>query len=45
MTQHWAHVIMSWVLTLLVFGGLAIGAQLRHRAAERRLAQLETRKR
>jgi heme exporter protein CcmD len=42
MSLHWAHVAAAWGLTALVFGGLALGAARRHRAAKRRLALLET---
>jgi heme exporter protein CcmD len=43
MTTHWLHVSLSWGLTALVFGGLALGAFLRHRAAAERLRQLDPR--
>lgn len=43
MTQHWWHVGVSYLLTLIVFGGLAIGATVRHRAARRLLATLDPR--
>jgi heme exporter protein CcmD len=43
MTTHWLHVILSWGVTALVFGGLAAGAVLRHRAAAARLRQLDPR--
>ncbi|HEY4253461.1 MAG TPA: heme exporter protein CcmD [Roseomonas sp.] len=43
MTLHWWHVAISYGLTLLVFGSLALGAALRHRAARRRLAILDPR--
>jgi heme exporter protein CcmD len=43
MTTHWLHVMLSWGLTALVFGGLAAGAFLRHRAASARLKQLDPR--
>ena len=42
MSLHWIHVIAAWALTAAVFGGLALSAALRHRAAKRRLALLET---
>jgi hypothetical protein len=41
MSLHWIHVTISWALVLGVFGALALGAALRHRAASRRLALLE----
>lgn len=44
MSLHWAHVGAAWALTALVFGGLALAAALRHRAAKRRLALLEDRR-
>lgn len=43
MTLHWWHVAISYALTLAVFGGLAFGAALRHRAARARLAALDPR--
>ncbi|WP_237216039.1 heme exporter protein CcmD [Falsiroseomonas oryziterrae] len=43
MTTHWLHVTLSWGITALVFGGLAVGAYLRQRAAKARLAQLDPR--
>jgi heme exporter protein CcmD len=43
MTTHWLHVTLSWGITVLVFGGLAVGAFLRHRAASARLKQLDPR--
>lgn len=43
MTTHWLHVALSWGITALVFGGLALGAFLRHRAAALRLKQLDPR--
>ena len=43
MTPHWWHVALSYGLTLVVFGALAIGAALRHRAAKRLLATLDPR--
>jgi hypothetical protein len=43
MTLHWAHVAASYALAALGFGGLALGAWLRHRAARRRLAVLDPR--
>jgi heme exporter protein CcmD len=44
MSLHWLHVAAAWALTLLLFGGMALAAALRHRAAKRRLAQLEQRR-
>lgn len=41
MSLHWLHVIAAWALTALLFGGMALAAALRHRAAKRRLAALE----
>jgi heme exporter protein CcmD len=43
MSTHWLHVSLSWGLTAVVFGGLALGAFLRHRAAAARLRQLDPR--
>ena len=43
MTLHWWHVLVSYLLTFAVFGALAIGAALRHRAAQRLLATLDPR--
>jgi len=43
MTLHWWHIAVSYLLTLAVFGGLAIGAAARHRAAKRLLATLDPR--
>jgi heme exporter protein CcmD len=43
MTTHWLHVTLSWGITALVFGGLAVGAFLRQRAASSRLKQLDPR--
>jgi hypothetical protein len=34
---------LSWGVTALVFGGLALGAFVRHRAAAARLRQLDPR--
>jgi heme exporter protein CcmD len=42
-TTHWLHVTLAWGITALVFGGLALGAFLRHRAAAARLRQLDPR--
>jgi hypothetical protein len=41
MSLHWLHVIAAWALTLGLFGGMAVVAALRHRAAQRRLQTLE----
>ena len=43
MTTHWVHVSLSWGITALVFGALAIGAFIRHRAAATRLKHLDPR--
>ena len=43
MTTHWVHDTLSWGITAMVFGGLALGAFLRHRAAVTRLRQLDPR--
>jgi hypothetical protein len=43
MSLHWIHVTAAWGLTALLFGGLALAAALRHRAARRRLAALDGR--
>ena len=43
MSLHWWHIVVSYLLTLVVFGGLAIGATARHRAARRLLATLDPR--
>ncbi|MBR0649257.1 heme exporter protein CcmD [Roseomonas terrae] len=43
MTLHWWHVVVSYLLTLAVFGALAFGAAMRHRAAKRMLARLDPR--
>jgi len=40
-TSHLVNVAASWGLAALGFGGLAIGAAWRHRAAARRLRELE----
>jgi len=45
MTQHWWFILASWSATIIVFGGLAISALLRHRNARRQLARLEARTR
>ena len=43
MTLHWWHVTITYGLTVVVFGTLAFGAAIRHRAAKRLLAQLDPR--
>lgn len=43
MTTHWLHVTLSWGAVALVFGALALGAVVRHRAAAARLKQLDPR--
>lgn len=43
MSLHWWHITASYALTLGVFGALALGAALRHRAAKRQLATLDPR--
>ncbi len=43
MTLHWWHIVISYALTALVFGGFAAGAARRHRAAKRMLARLDPR--
>lgn len=43
MSDHWINVIASWGLAAIGFGGLALGAVWRHRAAARRLKELERR--
>ncbi|MBR0654110.1 heme exporter protein CcmD [Plastoroseomonas arctica] len=43
MTLHWWHVTISYALVALVFGSLALGTALRHRAARARLAELDPR--
>ena len=43
MTLHWWHVLISYLLTVAVFGTLAYGAAARHRAAKRMLATLDPR--
>jgi hypothetical protein len=43
MTLHWWHVVIAYALTAAVFGGLALGAAIRHRAARRLLATLDPR--
>jgi len=40
-TGHWANVAAAWGLAVVGFGGLALGAAWRHRAAARRLRELE----
>ena len=41
MSLHWWHVTAAYAATALVFGALALGAALRHRAARLRLSELE----
>ncbi|WP_280842991.1 hypothetical protein [Pararoseomonas baculiformis] len=41
MSAHWIHVVAAWMLAGIGFGGLALGAAWRHRAAARRLQELE----
>jgi hypothetical protein len=41
MSGHWMNVIAAWGLAAIGFGGLALGAAWRHRAATRRLKELE----
>ncbi|WP_439552916.1 heme exporter protein CcmD [Falsiroseomonas sp.] len=43
MTTHWIHITASWGLTLATFGGLAIAAMLRSRAAAATLKRLDPR--
>ncbi len=43
MTTHWLHVTLSWGITAVAFGALAVGAFLRHRSAAARLKQLNPR--
>jgi len=43
MSLHWMHVTAGYVLVLGGFAALALGAALRHRAARRLLAALDTR--
>jgi heme exporter protein CcmD len=43
MSLHWWHVTAAYAATALLFGALALGAALRHRAAKRRLAELDPR--
>ena len=43
MTLHWWHVTITYALTFVVFGALAVGAAARHRAAKRMLAKLDPR--
>jgi hypothetical protein len=43
MTLHWAHVTAGYAVVLASFLAMAVGATLRHRAAQRRLAQLDQR--
>ncbi|MBP0491945.1 hypothetical protein [Roseomonas indoligenes] len=41
MSAHLWNVAVAWALAAAGFGGLALGAVLRHRSAARRLAELE----
>ncbi|MFH5923984.1 hypothetical protein [Roseomonas xinghualingensis] len=41
MSAHWIHVVAAWGLVVAGFGGLTLGAALRHRVAARRLRELE----
>ncbi|WP_338663756.1 hypothetical protein VQH23_01040 [Pararoseomonas sp. SCSIO 73927] len=41
MSAHLWSVVAAWGLAAAAFGGLALGAALRHRAAARRLGELE----
>jgi hypothetical protein len=43
MSTHWLHIALSWGITAMVFGGLALGAFLRQRSAAARLRQLDPR--
>jgi hypothetical protein len=43
MSLHWMHVSAAYALVVGGFVALAVGAALRHRAARRRLAALDTR--
>ncbi|HYF09799.1 MAG TPA: heme exporter protein CcmD [Acetobacteraceae bacterium] len=43
MSLHWWHVTAAYAATAVLFGTLAAGAWARHRAAKRRLAQLDPR--
>lgn len=45
MTTHWMHIAASYGLVLGGFAALGLGAALRHWAARRQLARLETRPR
>lgn len=45
MTTHWMHIAASYALVLGGFLAFGLGATLRHRAARRQLAALETRPR
>jgi hypothetical protein len=44
-TTHWAYITASYALVLGGFLALAVATLLRHGAARRRLAQLDTRTR
>ncbi|MCR0981659.1 hypothetical protein [Roseomonas populi] len=41
MSAHLWNVAAAWALAAVGFGGLSLGAVLRHRAAARRLGELE----
>jgi len=43
MSTHLLHVTISWMLVLGGFGGMALAATLRHRAAAARLRHLDPR--
>ncbi|MGG5809849.1 hypothetical protein [Falsiroseomonas sp. CW058] len=43
MSTHLLHVVISWALSLGVFGAMGVAAALRHRAAAARLRQLDPR--
>jgi hypothetical protein len=43
MSTHWLHVALSWGMTAVVFGAMAMGAFLRHRTAAARLKRLDPR--
>jgi hypothetical protein len=43
MSLHWVHVAAGYAMVLAAFLAMALGSALRHRAAGRRLAQLDPR--
>lgn len=43
MSLHWWHVTAAYAVVAIGFGALALGAALRHRAAKRRLVELDPR--